>query len=318
MRALRCYRAYGVEVVSEIDLPEFVAWDGRGRRPSGPPISIRIGRVPDTLAGATGDGFLQARFDAFLLNVDGVGRYLVQNGAEVVIEPAVEASEHDIRVYLLGSCIGGLLHQRGMLVLHASAIANADGATLLCGHSGAGKSTLLGELLGRGHRMLVDDVCAISAEGAGRLMVEPAYPRTRLWADAARKLGRDVAGLPRTQPGMDKYELQVPEHFWDAPAALRRIYVLTSSERDDLRLEQLPAVERFATLLDHTYRREFLTGLALQPRHFELAAAAARAVPITRVARPAEPFRLSELADLIERDLVASQALPASGGRIGH
>lgn len=303
MSELRRYRAYGVAVVSDIDLPEFVPWDGHDRPTAGPPISIRLGHVPSSLTGAAGDAYLQARSDAFVLTIDGVARYLVRDGAEIVIEPAAEASEHDVRVYLLGSCLGGLLHQRGLLVLHASAIASEHGATLLCGHSGSGKSTLLGALLRRGHRMLVDDVCAIIVDGAGRPVVHPAYPRTRLWADAAQKLGQDVAGLPRTQRSMDKFELQVPAHYWDEAAPMRQLYVLTSSERDELRLEPLPVVERFAALIHHTYRREFLDALTMQPRHFALASAVARDVPVTRVVRPASPFRLEELADLIELDL---------------
>lgn len=304
MSARHRYRAYDLLVVSDIALPEFVPWAVGGRPTAGPSITIRVGHVPAALAGATGDAFLQARSDAFVLTIEGVARYLVCDGLEIVIEPASGASDHDVRVYLLGSCLGGLLHQRGLLVLHASAIANAHGATLLCGHSGSGKSTLLGELLSRGHRMLVDDVCAISVDGSGRPVVYPAYPRTRLWADAALELGRDVAGLPRTQPYMDKFELQVPEHYWDETAPLRRLYVLTSSERDELHLEPLPPVERFAALLHHTYRREFLGALAMQPRHFDLASAVARDVPVSRVVRPAAPFRLTELADLIERDVV--------------
>ena len=310
MSDVRRYRAYGVVVASDIDVPEFLPWDDRGPEAAGPPLSIRLGRVPERLPGAVGDAYFQACPDAFVLNVEGVARYLVRDGTDIVIEPAADASEHDVRVYLLGSCMGGVLHQRGLLVLHASAIATTSGATLLCGHSGVGKSTLLGELLRRGCCMLVDDVCAIAIDDAGRPVAHPAYPRTRLWADAATVLGRDVTALPRTQPGMDKYELQVPEHYWSEPAAVRHIYVLTIGERDSLSLKALPVVDRFSALLHHTYRREFLEALAMQPRHFRLASTVARAVPMTRVIRPAAPFRLAELADLIEGDMDGSDASP--------
>lgn len=312
MSALYRYRAYDLAIEAGIALPELVPWREDAWPSGGPDVSIQLGRVPARLDGATGSDWLQTRPDAFLLDIEGVARYLVRGGSQVLIDPADGASAHDVRVYLLGTCFGGLLHQRGLLVLHASAIADAHGATLLCGHSGGGKSTLLGELLARGHRMLVDDVCAITLDAVGVPIAQPAYPRTRLWADAARRLGRDVADLPRTQPDVDKFELQVPEHFWNKAAPVRAIYVLSVVDHERLHFEPLPVVERFAALLEHTYRRVFLDALEMQTAHFDLATAVAREVPVTRVVRSMTPYRLDELADGIEREVLERRA-PATG-----
>ena len=57
--------------------------------------------------------------------------------------PGRDLYESDVRVFLLGSCIGALLHQRGILVLHAGAIHTDKGAVLFTGPWGIGKSTLL-------------------------------------------------------------------------------------------------------------------------------------------------------------------------------
>ena len=64
----------------------------------------------------------------------------------------------DIRVFLLGSCLGALLHQRGVLALHASAIETDQGAVLFMGDSGMGKSTTLQAFIKRGYKMLADDI----------------------------------------------------------------------------------------------------------------------------------------------------------------
>lgn len=192
-----------------------------------------------------------------------------------------------------------------MLVLHASGIGTEKGAFLFTGPSGIGKSTLLGELLRRGHSMLVDDVCSITPDAAGYPIVQPAYPRTRVWADTARHLAVETEGLERTRPEMEKFERQIPEQFWDQPAPLRRIYHLTSNNKDDLDLKPLPRVQTFGLVLHNTYRHVFLDGLEMRKPHFDLVTAVASRVEVTRVVRPSGSFKLAELADLIEQDMEA-------------
>ena len=297
------YEAYGCRIDSELEFPELIE-AGSAENSSPADVRISTGVVPDALENPTGKGVLyQASANQFLLNMDGVARYLVQNGNEIIVEPAPENLAGGVRVFLLGSCLGALLHQRGMLVLHAGAVYTDRGAVLFTGPSGIGKSTLLGELLRRGYRMMVDDVCAVVVDAAGKPLVLPGYPRTRLWTDAAQKLEQDITGLERTRPGMEKYERQVPAQFWDQPASLHRIYLLTSSNRDELRLDVEPRIRTFSIVLHNTYRRQFLDGLEMRAPHFDLVSAVSRASSVTRVVRPSQPFRLAELADLVERDL---------------
>lgn len=297
------YEAYDCRIDSELEFPELIE-AGSAENSSLPDIRISTGVVPDALVDPTGKGVLyQASANQFLLNMDGVARYLVQNGDEIIVEPAPESLAGDVRVFLLGSCIGALLHQRGMLVLHAGAVYTDMGAVLFTGPSGIGKSTLLGELLRRGYRMMVDDVCAVVVDPTGSPLVLPGYPRTRLWTDSAHKLEQDITELERTRPGMEKYERQIPAQYWDQPAPLHRIYLLTTSNRDELKLETVPRIRTFTAVLHNTYRQQFLDGLEMRATHFGLVSAVAKTSGVTRVVRPSHPFRLAELADLIEQDL---------------
>lgn len=260
--------------------------------------------MPATLENPTGKGVLyQATASQFLLNLNDVARYLVQNGNEIIVEPAADSLESDVRVFLLGSCIGALLHQRGLLVIHAGALYTERGAVLFTGHSGCGRSTLLGELMRRGYQMMVDDVCAVTLDPAGTPLVLPGYPRTRLWSDAAHKLEQDITTMERTRPAMEKYERHIPEQYWDQPASLRRIYLLGTSNKDELELKLVPRIDTFSIVLHNTYRHQFLDGLAMRAPHFSLATAVAKHSTVTRVTRPSHPFRLTELADRIEQDL---------------
>lgn len=198
------YQAYGLAIESQLEFPELPLLGSDASSNAMDPVGIRYGDVPAALENPTGQGVLyQASAQQFLLKMDGVARYLVRQGNEILVQPAAGSLESDVRVFLLGSCMGALLHQRGLLVLHASGIGTEQGAWLFTGHSSSGKSTLLGEFLRRGYKMLVDDVCAVTGDPAGTPMVQPAYPRTRVWADVARKLGLEVTGLSRTRPAME-------------------------------------------------------------------------------------------------------------------
>ena len=297
------YKAYQLNIHADFPIPEFLPAEDSGAAPD---VFIHYGGVPPALENVTAKGVVyQATANQFLLRLNDVARYLVQNGSEIIVEPAANSLESDVRVFLLGSGIGALLHQRGLLVIHAGAVHTDQGALLFTGHSGIGKSTLLGELMRRGYKMMVDDVCAVTLDPAGQPVVLPGYPRTRLWRDAARKLEQDILAMERTRPSMEKYERQAPEQFWDQPDPLHRIYLLTTSNLPELKLEPLPRIQTFNIVLHNTYRQQFLDGLEMRSPHFGLAAAVAKSAGVTRVTRPMHTFQLTELADLIEQDLKA-------------
>ena len=112
-----------------------------------------------------------------MLTVDGVGRYLVRGGAEILVDAAGGAAERDVRLFLLGSALGILCHQRGLLPLHANAVVANGAAYAFAGHSGAGKSTLAAHFAQAGYEILCDDVCVISFDEAGQPLAWPGLPR---------------------------------------------------------------------------------------------------------------------------------------------
>jgi hypothetical protein len=294
------YKAYQLNIHAEFSIPEFPTGDETAL----PDVVIHQGAVPAELENVSGKGVVyQATANKFLLTMQDLARYLVQNGNEIIVEPAPDSLESDMRVFLLGSCIGALLHQRGLLVIHAGAVYTEKGAVLFTGPSGIGKSTLLGELLRRGYKMMVDDVCGVVLDAAGAPLVLPGYPRTRLWSDSVHKLEQDIQEMVRTRPNMEKYERQAPEQYWDQPAPLRRIYLLSTSNKDELYLKAVPRIHTFRIVLHNTYRQQFLDGLEMRAPHFNLISAVAKQTGVTHVTRPSQLFRLTELADLIEQDL---------------
>lgn len=294
------FSAYRLLFASSFPIPEMVparpADPGRA-----PDVRISTADFPDELPDKLGSSAVhEVNARALLLRVSGVGRYLVREGREILVDPDSSATDHDLRVYLLGTCLGALLHQRGFLVLHASGVTTEGGCLLFTGDSGAGKSTLLAEFLSRGRKMLVDDVCAVRFDENGSPLVVPSYPRTRLWADAAERMSVDTSNLPRTKASWDKFERQVPDQFSDVETPIRQVFHLTGEgDAYEFSFEPLDSIETFRTLVDNTYRGVLLDGMDLRPSHFELASRAASSIEVTRVIRPAGADTVAELADHI-------------------
>jgi len=296
------FRAYQLLFAASFPIPEMMTAEPvTADQEQVPDVLIRSAEFPDRLTNPLGSsGVHEVNADALILRVADVGRYLVREGREILIDRDPDATDHDVRVYLLGTCMGALLHQRGFLVLHASGVVTDRGCLLFTGESGAGKSTLLAEFLHRGHKMVVDDVCAVRFDSADRPIVVPSYPRTRLWADAADRFAIDTSGLARTRPSWDKFERQVGEQFWDQEEPVRHVFHLVGpQDSDEISLERLAPMDAFSTLVDNTYRGILLDGMDLRSSHFDLASRAARSVEVTRVARPLGSDTVEELANRI-------------------
>src|SRR5436853_233172 len=79
------------------------------------------------------------------------------------------------------------LPQRGHFVLHASSVAIDGKAAAFAGPSGRGKSTLVAALASAGHPLIADDMSVIDTSGAAPV-VQPGFPRVKLWPDSASAL----------------------------------------------------------------------------------------------------------------------------------
>src|SRR5882724_4639290 len=61
--------------------------------------------------------------DGIYLSCAEVGTFLVRDGVEILVDAVPGVPDGIVRLYLLGPVFAALLRQRGLLVLHASAVA---------------------------------------------------------------------------------------------------------------------------------------------------------------------------------------------------
>jgi len=290
------YSAYGLQIDSELPLPGLLPGS---KRPAD--VEIRLGSVPNSLPNPIGKGgYFEATDDAFLFRVKDVARYLVIKGRQIIIDRFPDSHEDVLRTYLMGSVFGALMHQRHLLVMHASSIQTTHGAALFVGPSGHGKSTLLAALADRGYAMLADDVTAIEADSRSVPLAFPSFPRMRLNADAATRIGYGVDSLPRLQHS-GKYLVPV-EHFCKEALPVHAVYVLEVHEEEDIRIEEVDALQRFAIVANNTYRYGFLDSLGLRQIHFRAAARLAKSVQVRRIIRPGSFFSVDKMVERLSVD----------------
>lgn len=297
------YAAYGLTWQMPLACPEL----RRAPADSAVDVTVAYCDLPLPPSGSLSAGPLrqvtpgEARF-----SLPGVAGLLVRGGNEILIERQPDADDEMVRLLLLGTGMALLLHQRGLLPLHASAIVAPAGAILFMGHSGAGKSTLLNEFLRRGYPMLAEDLAAVRLAADGAAWVEPGVQTTKLWADSAAVLGRPTGGLARVRPELEKFFVPVDGPLATAPARLAAIYTLASHNEPAISLEERRDARKFNALLDHTWQKLVVKRMGLHGAHFQRAIAVANQARMVRVLRPDEGFRLKELADAIEGDFTAN------------
>jgi hypothetical protein len=200
------YRLSKLKVVSDIELPELMPWTGASD--ASDEVFFRVGEIPARLSNAdeAAGGSLVPGGHRYLLTLGDKGKVLIENGREVIIDPAEGADPTDTRAVIMGPVQAVLWYQRGLVPLHASAIGLNGRAVALAGPSGVGKSTLAAAFSTRGQTVLSDDICIVNT-GDGATVL-PSTPRLRLWRQALDHFGIPPDGLPRALSRSEKYLIE--------------------------------------------------------------------------------------------------------------
>ena len=302
-RARHFYKAYGLMVRSEVALPEL-----EPAAPAIPDIEIAVG--PVDFAKAASQDAATFRFEPArqYLSWQAVGNFLIGGASRIKVDPAPGIHDELLAFPLLGPVMALLLHQRGLLVLHASAVNVGGRSVIFMGDKGAGKSTTAGAMIRAGHRLLTDDVVALDLSNARRPMILPGFPQLKLAADAASAIRiEDAEVRPQVHPQIDKVQHRLREGFSAEAVPASRIYVLERGGRAAISplpgAGALPAIIRFSYVT--RFGRQALVGDSAST-HLRQCAEVAGRIGVRCLEVPAGLERIDEAVALIENDLAAS------------
>ena len=288
------YKVFGLNVESVPELPELMKFDF-----GIPDVSVSFDRVPDELEDYKSKGVLyKAKPGAFLFKLDTVGKFLVENGESIKIERLNDSTDEELRLFLLGSAFGALLHQREMLPFHGSTVVKDGRAVVISGNSGAGKSTLAAVLVKRGYHLLADDVSVMNFKDK-EAIIYPGIPHLKLWEDVLKKMG-EPTDYEKVRPQLLKYRKPVQDSIIDEAIRAEKIIILGTKNSEGFESKQVKGIEKFNMLKNNTYRFQFVEGLGVTKKHFEMVSRLAGSVEVWQVRRPSSPLLLEELADYVE------------------
>jgi hypothetical protein len=287
------YQVYGLNIGSELELPELTPV-----RNINVDVVVDFGEVPEHLPETRGSGILfEAAADDFLFKFKDVGRYRVQNGSKIIVQPEKKASPEDIRLVLLGSSIGALLHQRGMLAIHGSAITDGRQTAIFSGPSGVGKSTLAAGLNELGYSVIADDISVIINDGKQHFRIAHGIPHLKLWKDVLVHLNQSDH-LAKVRPQLDKYRKPVPLPEKETPG-LTKMVILSPTNNKDYSYSEVLGREKFHLLRSNTYRMQFIDKMDRTEMHFRNLSRLVNCIEMLELRRPYNPLNIMNFAKYV-------------------
>ena len=316
------YTAYGLGVRSALPLPSLSPREGDGPCD----VVIRFGAlrasassllercIPSTVRPNLRRYHEKGR--AYLVYEEGI-TVLIESGRVAVVEAAPDVREdvqEDVleavlQFYILTDVLPILLHQRGLFLLHGSAVGIGGGGVLFLGGSGWGKSTLVAALYRRGHVLITDDVAALTWNGSDRTNILPAFPRLKLWPEALIALGERPDPLPKLHPEIEK-RTQAVDRFASEGLPVTQIYVL--AEGDETAITPLMGQEAFIALTTHSFMLRILAETEGTVAHFRQCEAVAARTPLFRLTRPRTFAALPDVAQRIEAQVAVHSSSHAA------
>ena len=293
------YRVAGLSVRSEIDLPGLIATTPDSSEAD---VLIAPGAVPKELDTPAASGPTWAiSGDRFLLRIPDVARFLLTAGREIMFETENGTPSNDIAIFLIGTVLGILLHQRERIVLHASGIWVNGKAVLFCGASGAGKSTIAAALGQRGYPLVTDDLCAIAFADDAKPIAHPDGRQLKLWAKALERLGLNEDRGARVRDQLEKYYVE-PADAFSEPLPIGAVYALREARPPhDVGIEQPNIVDAALLMRSNAYRPLLVRRMAQRANYFRAATAIANAAGVYFLTRHLNFGTMPDVIAALER-----------------
>jgi hypothetical protein len=235
---------------------------------------------------------------------DGTQFWLDRKGNALWAVWSDSSSLENATSYLLGPILGLVLRLRGVICLHASAVAFEDRCVAFVGAEGTGKSTTAAAFARLGYAILSDDIVGL-VEREGHFHVLPGYPHLSLWPDSVSMLYGSSDALPRFSEDWDKRRLALGDdraRFEGRCLPLAAIYILGPRRSEAAPcVEAVPTQRALLSLVANTYATN-LIDREMRGQEFSVLSRLVSSVPV-RLASPHEDAtRIEELCTVIRGD----------------
>ncbi|UOR13776.1 phosphoenolpyruvate carboxykinase (ATP) [Halobacillus amylolyticus] len=291
------YKAFGFRVTSELPLPELPADEMKSDK-----LEISIEQADLTRLWekkSKPNRHFVIEQDLCMFKVPNLAIFLIEEGSKITFSPLDNAREDQLRLYILGTCMGAVLVQRKILPLHGSAIAINGKAYAIVGDSGAGKSTLASVFLKKGYPLLSDDVIPVTLSEEDIPIVTPAYPQQKLWVESLNEFGMESHHYKPIIDRENKFAIPVLDQFASKRLPLAGVFELVKTNEDGTVIHPIENLHKLHTLFNHTYRNFMIGRSGLMDWHFNTSAKILSQIDLYQLRRPVSHFTAHELTDLI-------------------
>lgn len=293
---MRYYHAFGLIIESDIPMEELLLTEDVVSD-----VEIKKGKVPEVLKQAlVNTETFKVSKDEYLAFINGVGKFYVAKGKYILYEPSDKLNIETIKLYLLGSCMGAILYQRGILPLHGSCIRIVDRAVIITGASGAGKSTIAAALRQKNCLSLSDDVVAVNFID-NVLWATPSYPGVKLWEDALARMNidSDKKSLSRYQEEYTKYALKNVNEFYNHPQEIGYIIEIIPIEQSLVTVEEVIGAKKLELVVNNMFKGLIAEAMGLRSWYYKQCVTIAACTKIYRIKRPKNVPKEQEIAEII-------------------
>ena len=232
------------------------------------------------------DKYLKIADNQVMLNIPDVAKFLISKGQQIFISKTSEnySIEEPIRTYLLGSAIGALLIQRGILLFHGNSLEKNGRAIICLGDSGVGKSTIAYQLMKDGWNLISDDLVALDLDNN----VLPGIPRIKLWEDAISHFGLNKMQLNRVAKGFNKFVITKKRiNCCNQKVKLDKVLILNRYEENFIKFKKISSQkECLESLIKNYYRPLFIRFLNYEKEYFLHINRILKCIPIYKLNLP--------------------------------
>jgi hypothetical protein len=317
-----CYSVFGLSLRSNLQIPALPCSNAPNHAPE---VQLHLGIFPDldphsapslkkliyvsSYTDEVGEPALRAweAAEGALLHLaysDGTQFWLDRKGAAIWAAWSGRSSLENVFSYLLGPVLGLVLRLRGIVCLHASAVAFDDSCVAFVGSAGAGKSTTAAAFAQQGYGIVSDDIVGL-VERDGTFYVLPAYPHLCLWPESVSMLYGSPDALPQLVLDWGKRQLALGENgtrFEQRTLPLSAIYILGERLPDTApSANSIQDREVLLSLVANTYATN-LIDRTMRGEEFDLLSRLVSSVRVRTVHPSDDPSRMGDLCRLIQSD----------------